>query len=139
MDGGRPGGILGLCRLLDEHRSEAAADFRAIYGVSLWGVPIVEAFHLTRQLMRDPSSRLQAAAAGWGHPVSREWIVLSDLFDLQHVSKSKRKPKDYARPWDKQPARKGTAMSIGELRAKLANVEVAADGEGASESDGLPD
>lgn len=39
---------------------------------------------------------------GWDRPVSHEWLVLADLFDLQHRAASDPKkpaPKPYPRPF----------------------------------------
>lgn len=65
-----------------------------------WG----EAYRLTQQLATDPASRVGAAINGWEFPVSREVLVLMDLFDLTHQiawrqggSKGAR-PKPYPRP-----------------------------------------
>lgn len=49
--------------------------------------------------MRDPSTEIAAAIAGWDYPLSREALILADLFDLQHTSKAKKKPQPYPRPW----------------------------------------
>jgi hypothetical protein len=62
-----------------------------------WG----EAWRLTLVLASDPSSYVAAVLSEWKHPLSWESIALRDLYDLQHASKSKRKPKPYARPWDR--------------------------------------
>jgi FMN phosphatase YigB (HAD superfamily) len=62
-------------------------------------LPVRDLLYLVEDLLKDPRSRLQAVVAGWDHPVSREEVVLMDLFDLQHSSKAKRKPKPYPRPW----------------------------------------
>jgi hypothetical protein len=36
----------------------------------------------------------------WKYPVSREWIVLSHVFDLlANVNSGKKKPKPYPAPW----------------------------------------
>ena len=51
------------------------------------------------QLLVDPSSRLQAAISGWKQPVSQEWILSADLYDLLLTVNSKRKPTPYPRPW----------------------------------------
>jgi hypothetical protein len=56
-------------------------------------------WHLVQMLRLDPTSRMYASIAGWNHPVTREAMVLMDLYDLQHASKSKRRPKPYPRPW----------------------------------------
>ena len=58
-----------------------------------------EAFRLAHVLSRDPSSAVAASVQGWQYPLSRDAMTLADLFDLQHQSKSKRKPKAYPRPW----------------------------------------
>lgn len=49
-------------------------------------------------LAKDPSSQIGAALAGWDGPRSAEWLILADLYDLQHQSKAKRTPKPYPRP-----------------------------------------
>lgn len=59
----------------------------------------LEALHLVKILMRDPRSWTQAAMNGWQYPVSTEWILLAELFDLTHQVNSKKKIKPLARPW----------------------------------------
>lgn len=125
MDGVDAGGILGLAGLIAGHQPETVADFRAIYGVSLWAVPLAEAWDLVQMLMRDPASRLHAAVAGWEFPVSREWMALTDLFDMQLSSKSRRKQKPYPRPFEAgKKSRIGGTKKVrrtpAELRALLA-------------------
>ena len=96
-----------------------------------WG----EAVRLTRQLATDPSSHVGAALAGWEHPVSREALVLMDLFDLQHRSKAKQTPDPYRRPWpdpNKKQVGTGTRLTPDEFKAqwkRLADdAEVVSDG-----------
>lgn len=60
---------------------------------------------MTLILSADPSSQIGASLSEWSHPVTREALVFMDLYDLQHMSKSKRRPKPYPRPWS-EPARK---------------------------------
>ena len=78
---------------------------------------------LVRLLMADPASRLQAAVAGWDHPVSREWIILANQFDLAHAAASKHRPKAMARPWpdakNKIGGKKLVRRSIEDVRAIL--------------------
>lgn len=62
-------------------------------------------------LLMDPSTRLYTALSGGKYPVSREWMVLADLFDLQAKSKSKRQPKPYPRPWPEKSLRMGGKKS----------------------------
>ena len=62
-----------------------------------WG----EATRLLAVLRSDPSSQFAAAAEGWDRAVSAEWAMLANLFDLQHASKSKKRPDPVPRPWDK--------------------------------------
>lgn len=81
-----------------------------------WG----EAIRLAEQLITDPSSHVAAAVSDLEHPVSREVVVLMDLFDLQHRSKTTRRPQPYPRPWAKRK-RIGTArLTPAELQAVLA-------------------
>lgn len=85
MDGGvsgvGAGGIYRLGRVASEHPHLLAADFREMYGVSPWGVPIREACLLLRALLEDSRSRVAAQAAGWKHPATREWMMLAQLHD----------------------------------------------------------
>ena len=49
--------------------------------------------------MRDTSSWLQAAVSEWTYPVSREWIVSAQTFDLHAAVNSNKKAKPYPTPW----------------------------------------
>jgi hypothetical protein len=84
-----------------------------------WG----EAVRLFRQLTRDWSSAVAASLAGWDYPLSREGIILADIFDLQHSSKSKKRPKPYPRPYgtdeQKTMGRKTRPMTTVQLRKIL--------------------
>jgi hypothetical protein len=35
----------------------------------------------------------------WKYPVTHEWILLAELFDLNHQANSKKKIKPLQRPW----------------------------------------
>lgn len=66
------------------------------------GIPLDEAARLAAIIAADPSSQTCTALNGWTHPMSREALILADLFDLQHFSKvdpKKGKPKPYPRAW----------------------------------------
>lgn len=54
--------------------------------------------------------------AGWDGPRSSEWLLLADLYDLQHASKAKRTPKPYPRPIPK----KGEARRMGKTKLPTA-------------------
>ena len=51
-------------------------------------------------------------------------MTLRDLYDVQLMSKSKRKPKPYPRPWDEKPQHigAGTSLTIEQFRAVKANL-----------------
>lgn len=96
--------ILTLLDLFEEHRGAFEYDWRQRFGKSLavvgtrkmsWG----EAWRLTSILLGDTSSQIAAALAGWQHPIDRTGLILMDLYDLQHMSKSSKKVKPYPRPW----------------------------------------
>lgn len=57
-------------------------------------------------LRHDPSSAITAALEGWDYPISREALILADLFDLEHMANSdpkKSRPKPHPmRPWKDQ-------------------------------------
>ncbi len=58
-----------------------------------------EAILLISVLMRDPSSWLQAADSEWKYPVTQEWMVLKNTYDLHAAINSKKKAKPYPTPW----------------------------------------
>ena len=93
-----------------------------------WG----EAWRLFQLLMRDSSSQIGAALAGWSEPVSRMDLTLRDLYDMQHASKAKRKPTPYPRPW---PDRTKTRL---QPSADLTQDEIVAALRAAGHTAGLP-
>lgn len=105
-----------LLDLLDEHRGAFEFDWRSRFHLGVESIPTVidwaEACRLVEVLMTDPSSQLAAAFMGWTHASTREELTLRDLYDMQHQSKSKRKPKKLPRPWDRPPKRHGAGTSL---------------------------
>ncbi len=97
------GGILKLRELIEEHPAELTYDLRSRFGLSLNDIgetiTYLEALYLISVLERDPSSWLQAAIHDWSQPVSREWMLVANLYDLFAAVNSKKKPKQYPRPW----------------------------------------
>ena len=61
-----------------------------------------ELYHLLAQLASNPQSRFTAAELGWERPVSFEWLLLADLYDLQRAKASKRRSRPYPRPTTKR-------------------------------------
>ena len=57
---------------------------------------------LMQQLSRNPLSAYVAAEQGWERPVSWEWLLLADLYDLQRAKASKRRSRPYPRPTTKR-------------------------------------
>lgn len=114
--------------MINAHKSEAAADLRSFFGVSLWAVPLYELWHLVTMLMKDPASRLHAATGGWDFPASREWFVLADMVDVLVAGKSARRPKPYPRPQAPQNrstvGKSAVKRTPAELRALLDSPEV---------------
>lgn len=70
-----------------------------------------------RALSTDPSTHTCAEIQGWDHPVSREVLAILDLFDLEHMVNSKRRPKPHpGRPFrDVESKRHGKARARGEV------------------------
>lgn len=101
------GGIAALLDLLEEHPAAFAYDWRTRFHLGLDCIPEtmgwVEAVGHVRLLSRDPSSMIAAAMQGWDHPITREAVVLMDLFDLMHAANSDPKhgrPDPHTgRPW----------------------------------------
>lgn len=97
------GGILRLLELYYEYPVEFTYDFRSRFQLGFQDIgndiTYLEALHLVSALLRDYSAMLTAAMAKWDYPVSREWILLSQLYDLTAAAASKKKPKPYPGPW----------------------------------------
>lgn len=55
-----------------------------------------------QQLAANPASRFVAAEQGWERPVSWEWLLLADLYDLQRAKASRRRSRPYPRPTTKR-------------------------------------
>jgi len=84
------------------------ADFRTIYGCSAYDVDARELWSLLAMLLQRPDSLFHAKVAGWKHPVSLEWMRLTDLADIQRQAASRKRVKPLERPWpDKKTVRKG--------------------------------
>lgn len=111
----KPGGIVTVVGLLDDHTAAFVYDFRHRFQLGLddFGVTVswLEIWYLVSVLLRDPSSWLATSVQNWHHPVSYEWAALAATYDLHAQVHSKRKPKPYPRPWADAGAgkRKGTA------------------------------
>lgn len=81
------GGISALVGLIRDHRGALEYDWRTRFGLPLKAIgteamSITEAARLAGQLAADPDSATAASVIGWDHSLSREGIVLVDLFDL---------------------------------------------------------
>jgi hypothetical protein len=107
-----PGKIRGVLRLIEDHPTAIAYDFRTRFGLPVTAVfdgriGWEEAWQLVQELALDPTSHLAAAVAGWDHPMSREALILADQFDLTVAANSDRKkgkPKPYPRPFKRKGA-----------------------------------
>lgn len=105
-----------LLELIDEHQGAFEYDWRSRFHLGVDSIPNViawdEADRLVERLLVDPTSHLAASLMGWAYPVSRADLTMRELFDLQHRSKSKRKPQPFPRPWDLPPKRLGVGTSM---------------------------
>lgn len=88
-------------------------------GLSLWDVRADELFFLVRMLLKEPASWLHAVIAGWANPVSREWMATVDLYDMQLATKSRRKQKEYPRPWASNTVKIGGKKSAQRTPAEV--------------------
>lgn len=95
--------LLKLLELIEEHPVAVARDFRERFGLSYLdigsGITYLEAWQLVESLLQDTTSWVFTVVAGWKFPVSREWMLAADHYDLLHAANSKRRPKPYPRPW----------------------------------------
>lgn len=90
-------------------------------------ITLPELARLVELLIKDPSSALTASVADWEYPMSREALLLADLFDLTHSmawgqsgGKGQR-PKAYPRPFASKGAsrHRGKPRPLSEMRARL--------------------
>jgi hypothetical protein len=70
-----------------------------------------EAYDLARGLLADPTSRLAAARAGWKQPLSREAMVLADIWDLLVAVNTDKKKRGQAKPYPRPFERKGSGST----------------------------
>lgn len=129
------GGIWGLLVLARDHRGAVEYDLstrfpsRCPRGLRSVGdtITLTELARLVAILRNDPSSAIVAALSGWEYPMSREALVLADLFDLTHSmawaqggGKGSR-PKPYPRPFSSKAAgrQRGKPRPLAEMQARL--------------------
>lgn len=118
------GGIFGLLGLIAQHRGAVEYDLRHRFHLGLRDVgSTVSMFEVARLvviLRSDPSSAIAAAMEGWDHPISREALILMDLFDLDMaVNAGKKKPKPYPRPWKQKGVTQKHGNTGGRSRAEV--------------------
>lgn len=93
------GGIFGFLGLVSAHRGAVEYDWRTRFGSGLRSIGVdmslQEAARLAKTLLADPSSATAASLQGWSHPISREALVLMDLFDLDHQVAAGKKVKPH--------------------------------------------
>lgn len=120
-----PGGSIKVREIISDHPSETAYDFRSRFGVSYLeigrSVTYLEAAHLISILVQQSDSWLCSALAKWKYPVTNEWTVLVNTYDLLAQINSKKKPKPYPRPWKSNGASKlgGTGQPRSEVIDRL--------------------
>lgn len=99
--------MVGVCKspkrialrgLIDKHEAELIVDLRKL-NIDPSTIFFEELELIVKVLLRDPSSWFQAAVNKWKFPVSHEWILLANQYDMNAQINSKRKPKPIARPW----------------------------------------
>ena len=110
-----------LLDIVEKHPVDLARDFREKFNISILDIGdkirYDEAALLVVSLLKDPQSWLHATLAEWDYPISRDWLLLADLYDLQHASKTKRKPKPYPRPFS-NAKRYGGKRKNGKVRSE---------------------
>lgn len=89
---------IALRGLIEKFEAELVFDLRKL-NIDPATVSFEELELLVKILLRDPTSWLQAAVNGWKFPVSHEWILMANQYDMNAQINSKRKPKPMPRPW----------------------------------------
>lgn len=105
------GGIVWLLKFGADHPSAIRADFRSRFGLSFDEAGTTyswrEAVYLVQALLGDTTSLSQSSLHGWKYPVTREWMMLTELYDLTvriHSKGGKAKP--VPRPWPDPEAKR---------------------------------
>jgi len=101
---------IALRGLVNKYEAELVYDLRKL-NIDPALVSFEELELLVKIFARDPNSWFQAAVNGWKYPVSHEWIVLANQYDMNAQINSKRKPKPMARPWPS-----GNEVKVGTTR-----------------------
>lgn len=106
--------------MIEEHRSAFEYDWRTRFGAPLRSVfsgemNWREAWDLTVELLRDPSSHVAAALAKMTYPFSREAAISADLYDLLvsvNVDPKRRgQVKPYPRPFSRAETKRSTSTA----------------------------
>ena len=115
------GKIVWLLEIIEKHPLEIVRDFREKFHLSVNDIGVSvrydEAGVLVMSLLKDPESWLHATIANWEYPVTREWVLFADLWDLQAQSKSKKRIKPYPRPFS-DTKRYGGRAKNGKVRSR---------------------
>lgn len=86
------GGVFGLLGLISLHRGAVEYDLRQRFQIGLRDVgdrvTLSEVARLVVILRSDPSSAIAAALEGWDYPISREALLIADLYDLTVLANS---------------------------------------------------
>jgi hypothetical protein len=117
------GGIVALADLLDAHKGAFEYEWRARFGKSLRcigrSMPWGEALRLTQRLSQDPSSWICAALWDWEYPMTREALLLADVYD-SYAAVHFKAPKPYPRPFRKtRKAKPAASLSQEQIIAAL--------------------
>jgi hypothetical protein len=103
--------LVELLVLFNENPAALAADFRSIFNLSIFDMGIkytyLEAILLASKLKGMPNSYFQAYINKWDYPVSPEYIVLTEVYNIIKATnwdKKKGKLKPYPMPYAKTVA-----------------------------------
>ncbi len=97
------GGSWALLTVLRDYRGAVEYDFRTKFhrGLRIIGedMSLAEAARHVKRWLADPSSAVGAEVGSLEHPVSRELLVLMDIWDLEAAKSGAKRPPIYPRPW----------------------------------------
>jgi hypothetical protein len=96
------GKIAELVWLLEDHTDEFIYTLHTLgWAVGDIGVTVAIATvsACVSVVARDPGSVLHASIHGWDAPVSREWMILANIYDSSEANRLGRKFKPMKRPW----------------------------------------
>lgn len=126
--------LIELLELIEKHPAALASDFRKFYNISIFNYGVeysyLETLYLIEVLKSNTESLFQSQMNGWKYPISMEYVMLTELYNLlKSVNWDKKKMgkfKPYPLPFDvknKNSETQGKALDYNRAKEILQNAK----------------